>query len=426
MPSGHPVIGLLGWVALALGSALLRGEPQRRIGAAGLISLGLALAARQGGVGEAVGSGFLVVNGGLLLLGLWLALGAAVAEGPGPTRLAARSIVLIGAGLVAWRNAEQLLLAGLIRAAAAAVGLGLAAVVVALLGRAIGATRPVRSIGRRLFGAPLRPVLADDALKPTAVMAAAIGTAAVGPHVAAVFLGIVVAAWSGYLAFHSAAARPAPVAPVLVLVLVPAYWLLAAIAGPMGLRTAELASVPMSPAAESLIAAVLLLAGWSVAALWPLHRQLPGAIVGSAGALLLVRVAFPLAPGGLDQWRPLLVPVLVVGMWHAAAHGRWPLLAVGGALLGLAAPSGAGIAGACWLLGTALVMEVTGMMSLPSRAMGSVHAAAWITGAWGGLLALEGSLRGEVVYTALGAVGIGLLIAGLVRHPERSEGSAGP
>jgi hypothetical protein len=57
--------------------------------------------------------------------------------------------------------------------------------------------------------------------------------------------------------------------------------------------------------------------------------------------------------------------------------------------------------------------------------------AAWVSAAWGALLVLEGGLRGEVVYTALGAAGLALLIA-VDRHPlaasraDAAPASAGP
>jgi hypothetical protein len=238
--------------------------------------------------------------------------------------------------------------------------------------------------------------------------------AALGPHVAVVFLGVVVAAWCAYVLFHATGGRPWPVTPLLSLLLAPVYWLLATIAGPEGLGIAQLPRVPLSPAAESLVAPVLLLVGWSVAGLWPLHRQVPGALVGPIGALLIVRVALPLAPDGLEYWRPLAVPLLIAGIWHAAALARWPLLAAGAGLLGVAGLTPAGASGAGWLLGSALALELCSMASLPAAALRLVRVAAWISGAWGGLLVLEGVLLGEVVYTALGAAGVALLIAGRV------------
>ena len=38
-----------------------------------------------------------------------------------------------------------------------------------------------------------------------------------------------------------------------------------------------------------------------------------------------------------------------------------------------------------------------------------------VAGAWGGLLALTAGLRGEVVYTVLGVVGLGLIMVGRSR-----------
>jgi hypothetical protein len=441
MPSSYPVTGLFGWIVLTLGTALLRGGRQRRFGSAGLLCLGLGLAAWRASPAsptnrlappEALGEGFLVVNGGLLLLGLGLLVWAAGAEGSGPFRLAARVAIALGAALVARLIAGQLLAAGLGRATISAVGAGLAGGGLIALVRGTASTSPARAVGRRMFTEPLRPPSATrDGVTVQLLAAIAAGAAAtLGPHVALVFLGVIVAVWSGYWLAGPATGRRAPIAPVLSLVLVPAYWLLATIAGPVGLRTGVLHLVPLSPAAESLVAAALLLAGWSTAGLWPLHRQLPGALVGPVGALLLVRIALPLAPGGIEQWRPLVVPVLVVGVWHAAARARWPLLAVGGAFLGVVSPAQVGIIGAGGLLGSALLLEVAGMAVTPLAAVRLAHVAAWVAGAGGGLLVLEAGLHGEVVYTALGAAGVALLIVppvrrptAPVRHPERSEGS---
>jgi hypothetical protein len=419
MTSNYPVIPPLGWLALSLGAALLGGGRERRLAAAGLVTLGLGLAAWRASSPASTGplpspdrfgEGFLMVNGGLLLLGLGLLLWAAMAGGPGRRRGVAMVAIGLGVILVARLCAGFLLAAGPLRVMSASVALGLAGAVLLVLGRTVASTGPCRALGRGLFSAPLRPVWSrhGQAGRLAAAMLGGVAAAALGPHVAAVFLGMVVTAWCGYFLFHSRGGRPAPVTPLLTLLLVPAYWLLATIAGPEGLSIGGLSRVPLSPAAESLVAPVLLLVGWSVAGLWPLHRQLPGALVGPLGALLLVRVALPLAPDGLEYWRPLAVPLLIAGIWHAAALARWPLLAAGAGLLGIA---GLSPAGAGWLLGSALVLEVCSVASLPAGTLRLAQAAAWIAGAWGGLLVLEGGLRGEVVYTALGAVGVALLIA---------------
>lgn len=422
MTSDYPVIALLGWLALALGGALLRGERERRLAAAGLVSLGLGLAAwrasstdptGQLATPDRLGEGFLVVNGGLLLLGVGLVLWAAASGGSGRRRVVAMLATALGVILVARLSAGLLLAAGLVRAAASTVALGLAGAAMLVLGRTIAAAGPARALGLRFFSEPLLPVAPANPQARGLAVAIVAGAAAtaLGPHVAVVFVGVIVAAWSTYFLFHPRGDRPAPVTPSLTLLLAPTYWLLATIAGPEGLSVAALPRVPLSPAAEGLVAPVLLLVGWSIAGLWPLHRQVPGALIGPVGALLLVRIALPLTPGGLEYWRPLAVPVLIAGMWHAAALARWPLLAVGAGVLGVAGLTAAGATGGGWLLGTALVLELCSMASLPAGLIRLAQVAAWASAAWGGLLVLEGGLRGEVVYTALGAVGLALLIA---------------
>ena len=422
MSFNHPIIASLGWLVLALAAALIKGDRERRLAAAGLLSLGLGLAAwRVSSANPAaplpspdrLGEGFLVVNGGLLLLGLGLLLWAAASGGSGRLRGAAVLATAMGGILASRLSAGLLLAAGPLRVVSAAVALGFAGALLLMLGRTIAATGPARAVGRRLFTEPLRPAFPANrrAVGSAAAMLAGAAATALAPHVAVVFLGLIVAAWSAYFLFHSRGSRPAPVTPSLTLLLAPVYWLLATIAGPEGVSVAALPLVPLSPAAESLVAPAVLLVGWSVAGLWPLHRQVPGALVGPLGALLLVRTVLPLAPDGLEHWRPLVVPVLMAGIWHAGALARWPLLAVGAGLLGVAGLTSAGVTGAGWLFGSALVLELCSTSWLSGGLVRLAGMAAWVAAVWGGLLVLEGGLRGEVVYTALGAAGLALLIA---------------
>jgi hypothetical protein len=441
MTSKYPVIAPLGWLALVLGAALLGSDRERRLAAAGLLTLGVGLAAWWASSADPaasltppdrLGDGFLVVNGGLLLLGLGLVLWAAASGGPGRRPGVALLATALGVILVARLTGGLLLAGGLLRVVSAGVALGLVGATVLVLGRTIAGTGPVRALGSRLFSEPLTPGSPANrrAGRLAAALLAGAAAAALGPHLAVVFLGVIVAAWSAYFLFHPGAGRPAPVTPSLTLLLAPVYWLLSTIAGPEGLGVAALPLVPLSPAAESLVASALLLVGWSVAGLWPMHRQVPGALVGAIGALLLIRIALPLAPDGLEYWRPLAVPVLIVGIWHAAARARWPLLAAGAGFLGIAGLTLAGATGAGWLLGLALVLELCSMLRLPVGTIRLARVAAWVPAAWGGLLVLEGGLRGEVVYTALGAAGLALLIASRRRHaitasvPSTTEPSA--
>jgi hypothetical protein len=408
-------------VGLALAAALLAGERERRLAGAGLLILGLALAAWHAGSGPGasltppgrLGRGFLVGNAGLLLVGTTL-IGAAVFRAPrAPLRtaavlLAAAGVALMGPVLVAFIGAG-----GLLRALAAAIGLALTGVAATVGGRAIVATRPGRIVARRLAPPPLAPAIRPDsgAYRELVILVAAVATTALAPHVLAVFVGVVLATWAGYLAFHRPGSRPVPVAPVFTLLLLPAYWLLATIAGPTGLRLEALPQIPLSPAAELLVEPALLLAAWAAAGLWPLQRQLPGPLAAPAGGLLLARVAQPLGPGGLEYWQPLTAPVLMLGLWNAASYGRWPLLVAGGGVLGIAAGARDGVLAGIGLLVTGLALELRSITPVPRRMHKLIEAVAWPLVTLAGVPALEATLRGQVVYTALGSLGLALIVA---------------
>lgn len=422
MLTNYPLITSLGWLVLSLGVALLGGERERRLGAGGLLSLGLGLAAWRASSTDpsepfappdGLGSGFLIVNGGLLLLGLGLPLWAAA---KGKPRVVAWVAIALGVGLVARLVAGLLYAGGPVRVLGSALGLGLTGAGLVALSRAVS---PLFTLGLGLFGEPLRPVLPEknNAVSLVAALAAGAAATALGEHLSVVFLGVFVAVLAGFRLFHSTGSRPPPVAPALTLVLGPVYWLLATIAGPIGLSIAAIPLVPVSPAAEWMVAPALLLAGWGTAGLWPLHRQLPGALVGLVGAVLLARIAVPMVPGGLEYWRPLAVPIVVLGTWHAAARARWPLLCTGAAFLGLAGSTPIGISGTWWLLGSALVLELSGMIPIRSTIRRLAHLVGWVASGWGGLMVLEGGLRGEVVYSALAAAGLALIIS----DPTRAD-----
>jgi hypothetical protein len=416
----YPGATLVGWLVLALGSALLGAERERRIAGAGLLCLGLGLAAwrvSSAGTGglpvsaSQLGQGFLVVNGGLMLLGLGMLARAAATGAAGPTAVAGRAAIGLGIVLIAWVCAGLLMAGGPVRVAGSAAVLALAGIALVVLARAVRSSAAGRAAGR-FFSAPLRllPPAGRTAQAASASLVVGSAAAAAGGHTALVFLGVLAVVWSGYLLAHRDS-RPLPVAGLLALVLVPTYWLLATIAGPVGMAVDAIPLVPLSPAAEWLVAAGLLLAVWSTAGLWPLHRQVPGALSGLAGALLLTRIAIPLAPAGLEDWQPVAFPLLTVGIWHGAMHARWPLLAAGSALLGLLSVTTQGASGAWWLLAAALALELRWMIRMPHGLSRLVAVGASVSATWGGLLVLEGGLRSEVVYTALGAAVLALVAA---------------
>lgn len=416
----NPLLGDAGVVGLALAAALLRSARDRRLAGAGLLTVVLALAAWRVGSPSPgaltppsrLGHGFLVGNGGLLLLGMALAAIAALREPPGPLRIVARLLTGAGVVLLAPALAEFAGGAGPVRTLAASVALALTGVTLAVGARAV-AGGPVGVVVRRLAPPPLVPVFAEGrgARRWIVLLAAGAAAAASGPHVALGFAGLVAAAWAGYFAFRAPGARPVPVAPVLTLLLLPAYGLLATISGPLGLRIATLAEVPLSPAAGLLVSPVLLVVAWAVVGLWPLQRQLPGALLAPVGLLLLGRVALPLAAEGLAYWQPVTLPLAVLGLWNAAAWGRWPLLAAGGGFLGAAVATPVGIAPAAGLTALGLALELASLASVPRAVTTLVRALAWPLAAVAGLGVLEAGLRGEVVYTALGTLGLALIIA---------------
>jgi hypothetical protein len=218
-----------------------------------------------------------------------------------------------------------------------------------------------------------------------------------GPHLGVVALGAILAAWSSHAMSRDKGGSRLPFAPLLTLPLVGAWWLMATIAGPEGLGIAALPLVPLSWAAEGLLAPILLGATWAMTGLWPLHRQMRGALAAPVAAVLLVRVAAPAMPDGLEHWRPLAIPLVLLGIWHAALSGRWSSVAVGLAWIGLMGGSSAGRAGAALLLGASVLVE------LRPRAP---RVAAGVLAGMGGLLAVEAGLRVEVVYTVLAAAAV--------------------
>jgi hypothetical protein len=420
MTLGPFLLSTAGMLCVAGAAAILAGERERRLAAAGLLILGLGIAAWRAGsppgieptLPESRGRGFVVGNGGLLLVGSGLVAGALLRAPRHHLRTSARllgafGIVLLGPVLISFIGAG-----GPLRALAAALGLWLAGAAVTAGMRGMASGAPARIAVRRLAPPPLPPpVQSARVSRPTVFIIVGLLATLIGPHVVAVFAGVVAASWAAWLASHPSGARPLPVAPMLTLLLVFSSWLLATIAGPVGLRIAALPQVPLSPAAELLLTPALLLAAWATAGLWPLQRQLPGALLAPAGAMLLARVAHPLVPGGLEYWRPLSVPLLVLGLWHAAACSRWPLVLAGAALLGIAGETSGPTAAGAALLVAALLFEVLPSVDSSPRVTVLLRVAAWPLSTWAGVGVLQEVLRGEVVYSTLAVIVLALIAA---------------
>lgn len=344
---------------------------------------------------------FLHVTAGLLLLSVAAAAVIAVrarrrglALLPG-TILAASA----GRGIVMAAGAGASLVAAASIAAIVAVALG--------IGRVLRLRRAIGALDRRWLGAPGR-LPASILPGPTAALVGCTLLSLAGTHLGLVFLGAAGASWSVSWMMGRGAALPV----VLTLLLAVVYLFMATVAGPEGLSIAGLASLPISPAAELLLGAAILVATWISSGLWPLHGQTLAPLAAPAGLLLLARVGLAAAPAGVEHWRALAAPVGMLALWHAGAVGWTPGAAVGAAWLALGSGATGGTAAAWWLVPAALVLELLAgggeRESAPRRLL---RALALAGVAWGGLRAFEAGVRGEVVYSVLAAAGAAIACA---------------
>lgn len=399
-----------GWLGLVLGAALLPPGPARRICGTGLGALALGLAALRSSAGSAPAPpDFAAVNTGLVLLGIGCAVlgawwGARTGRGgyPAAAAITAGSLILVPRVLQLTAPAPPAL-------TLAALAILLAAGALVVYGAAALRRRWVRAPDDRAVGLPVHWL--------ALLLVGALATG-FGPHLAVVFLGAIAAGVAGWRLGPDAGARTLPMVPILVLLaLAPAYRLFAVIAGAEGLTIRRLPDLPLSPAAESLLAPLVLLAGWGLTGLWPLPRRAPAGLTAPVGLLLVARVALAGLPSGVEHWRPAVFPVLLLGMWQAAASGRWPSLAGGAALLGLGSGTMEGLSGAWWLGSAALVLQISAWLARRNTRASSVAAGAGILLAgWGALPVLAAGLRVEVVYTAFAALGVASALA-----PARSR-----
>jgi hypothetical protein len=391
-----------GWVALVGSTLLLPDLNGRRLAAGSLGALLLALAGLQVGQrSAALPESFAAVEMALVVIGLaGLSWGVARAARRGTRGWLAAALGLAGV-VLAWGDIAIIVRAAPLGATAAALG-----VVGGAAGLAWGAARQVLA----RLGAVQRT--AAEATDSRTLGAATAGVLLAGwaPHVFLVFLGVLIAS----LAEWHGSARPRRLRSALSAVLavgalIPAGWLLLAIAGDQGLALATLSELPLSPAAESLLAPLLLIAAWSSVGLWPFKRTRVAGIAGAAGLLLVARVVVPALPEGLDHWRALAYPILAVGLWQGTASGRWPSVMVGGALMALSSGSVEGPR-AAWCLGTAaLVAEL--VAHIPRRELVWVLCAVVLVAGYGAWPATVAGLRAEVVYTTLTVAGIAVLLA---------------
>jgi hypothetical protein len=394
-----------GWLALVGSMVLLPETRSWRLASAGLGALVLALAALRvtygsGGLPE----DFAAVEVALLVLGLAAVLGGMIRGARGRRGVLAAALAGVGVVLVSGRVET------IVRAAPpgqSAAALGVVAVTAGLAWAA--AHRVLARVGTRAR-APLEAV----DLRSVGVAVGGVVLAATGPHLLVVGLGVLLAS----LAVWAGEARPRGFRAALPFLLtagalIPAGWLLLAIAGEQKLAVVSLSDLPLSPAAEALLAPLLLGAAWSLTGLWPLPRSRVAGITGVAGALLLARIAVPVLPHGLEHWRPLAFPVLALGVCQGIASGRWPAVMIAAALMALVSGS-AEFPAAVWCLGGAALATELAARLWP-RQPGWVRCASAVAAGYGVWPATVAGLRAEVVYTTLAVGGAAILLAAGIR-----------
>jgi hypothetical protein len=403
------------FLVLLAGAISFSSQPLRRQMAFPLGALALAIAGLRAGPGTppplsrevlaGLPPGFRAVTAGLVLVGIIGAVVVAIRAGRPGLWLAPGTLVAAWSArnIVSVAPIGPSLLGGAFIALLAALGLG--------IGKVSRIRAWVMEADLRWLGSPAR---ASSPTRPgIVVLLAGTLSAAFSPHLSLVFAGAATASWSLWMTDRPAGVRWPVIPAVLTAVLGITYLFMATVAGPEGLSMVGLGALPISPAAETFVAAALLVASWLMSGLWPLHRFSPAPLLAPAGIAMLARVGLVVAPAGMEHWRPLAVPLGMLALWHAGAR-RWePGLAVGAAWLALVsvAPLPAGVVAAAWLLPAALTFEL-----LDVEGHGETRARRWprrlagMAAGWGGLLALKAGLQGEVVYTVLAGTGVVLAI----------------
>jgi hypothetical protein len=197
---------------------------------------------------------------------------------------------------------------------------------------------------------------------------------------------------------------PILAAPLLVLV---AYYL-KVIAGPVGLALGNFPDVPLSPAAQAMLAPVLIIAALLFAGPIVLRRWVPGSALALVGVALLLRLGHPLFGDTLPGWETLFIPLGVVLVWLAALAGAWAS-AAGVAAWMTALVVAPGAAEGAWLLaGAATVLAFRNVMRTNHGMTLVLSLAAAACGAAGTAAGFAAMLQHQVVYA------VATLIAGLV------------
>ena len=404
---------------LAAGAALLQERRARGLAASataaaalGVVALGVTLgtgATRPLSLALALAGlppTFLAGTAGLFLVAGLLAVGAVgfACAARRPLDLAG-ALLIVGSGTVLGWQVLPLAETGIRSALLAAGAVLAAAVVLYWAGRFLMLGLALRWLDERVLAA--RPPRARGWASGDAVAAAVavlgVGLTLLASRLELVLGGAGLAAVGGHIAARRRGrASVVPVLPILALLsLAPAGWLMAVIARPTGLGLSALPAGPFSPAAQEILVGLLVLGAWGFFGIWPLRHWVPGIVLAPVGGALLLRIAVPALPSGVEHWQALMVPAALVGMWVAVALRRPALGLPAAAVMGIAAGAGGGPAGAWWLVAASAVCGAWWWLDRTPRWPAVLGRIAWLVPVWGGLLVLDGLLRTQVVYAVL-------------------------
>jgi hypothetical protein len=258
---------------------------------------------------------------------------------------------------------------------------------------------------------------------PDPVLLTGLALAAAAPHLLLLELGILLALVSVVRAgLRDGANRWRLAVPLLGAILTGvALALMLTILGPEGGSIAALPDGPFSPPAERLLVMLLGLGSLLLAGIPPFQRTPPGLTLAPLAAILMARLLVPVLPGGLFEWQPLAMLLLLVSGGLAAFRGRGAAFAVVAGLAGLwsGEPSAAFAALVLVLFGWLIEQASSGRLGPIRRVPEGWAGLPLVIPALAALPVLAGGLQSQVVLSvALVLSGIVALLFRAARPPE--------
>ena len=296
-----------------------------------------------------------------------------------------------------------------------------------LLGGGVVVAAALMEFRRGSAAPPEQPSPLSPSRYPDPILLTGLALAAAAPHLLLLELGILLAVVSTVRAVlrDGASRRWWLVVPLLGAILTgTGLVLMLTILGPEGGRIAALPDGPFSPPAERLLVMLLGLGSLLLAGIPPFWRTPPGLTLAPLAAILMARLVVPALPGGLLEWQPLAMLLLLLSGGLAAFRGRWAAFAVVAGLAGLwsGEPSAAFAALVLVLFGWLTEQAGSGRLGPLGRLPARWAGLPLVIPALAALPVLAGGLQSQVVLSvALVATGLVALVLRAVRRPRGTE-----